>query len=53
VSGGPALDDALYYWAYCRRQLGDTAGAGKALHDYLNRFPAGRHVDAAREALER
>jgi TolA-binding protein len=53
LAGGPALDDALYYWAYCRRQLGDGASAARALRDYLNRFPAGRHVDAAREALGR
>jgi TolA-binding protein len=53
VSGGPALDDALYYWAYCQRQLGDSASAAAALRDYLVRFPAGRHLDAAREALGR
>jgi hypothetical protein len=53
VSGGPALDDALYYWAYCQRQLGDSASAARALRDYVVRFPAGRHLDAAREALGR
>ncbi len=51
VSGGAALDDALYYWAYCRQQLGDGASAARALRDYVGRFPAGRHASAAREAL--
>jgi ferric-dicitrate binding protein FerR (iron transport regulator)/TolA-binding protein len=52
VSGGQALDDALYYWAYCQRQLGASTAASEALRRYLVRFPAGRHADAAREALE-
>jgi ferric-dicitrate binding protein FerR (iron transport regulator)/TolA-binding protein len=51
VSGGAALDDALYYWAYCRQQLGDGASAARALRDYVSRFPEGRHASAAREAL--
>jgi ferric-dicitrate binding protein FerR (iron transport regulator)/TolA-binding protein len=51
VSGGPSLDDALYYWAYCQRQLGANASATEALRRYLARFPAGRHAGAAREAL--
>jgi TolA-binding protein len=51
VSGGPALDDALYYWAYCRRQMGDAASAARALRDYCRRFPEGKHIAAAREAL--
>jgi outer membrane protein assembly factor BamD (BamD/ComL family) len=51
VLGGPALDDALYEIAYCRRELGDNAGASAALRDYLARFPSGRHSSAAREAL--
>jgi TolA-binding protein len=51
VGAGPALDDALYYWAYCQRQLGANDAATEALRRYLNRFPAGRHADAARTAL--
>jgi ferric-dicitrate binding protein FerR (iron transport regulator) len=51
VSGGAALEDALFYWAYCRLQLGDGSSAVKALQDYLGRFPAGRHAAAVREAL--
>jgi ferric-dicitrate binding protein FerR (iron transport regulator)/TolA-binding protein len=51
VGGGPALDDALYYLAYCRRQLGDQSAAARALRDYVGRLPNGRHIDSARELL--
>jgi hypothetical protein len=51
VTSGAALDDALYYAAYCRRELGESEKASAALRDYLVRFPSGRHADAAREAL--
>jgi TolA-binding protein len=51
VGGGEALDDALYYAAYCRRELGDGPGAAKALQEYLSRFPSGKHAAPARQAL--
>jgi ferric-dicitrate binding protein FerR (iron transport regulator)/tetratricopeptide (TPR) repeat protein len=51
VTARTALDDALYYWAYCQRRLGDSASAAAALRDYLARFPAGHHTEAARSAL--
>jgi TolA-binding protein len=51
VTGGDALDDALYYHAYCLRELGDGTRAIAALRDYLARFPAGRHAAPARQAL--
>jgi ferric-dicitrate binding protein FerR (iron transport regulator)/TolA-binding protein len=51
VTGGEALDDALYYHAYCLRELGEGTRAIAALRDYLARFPAGRHAAPARQAL--
>jgi TolA-binding protein len=51
VQREPLLDDSLYYSAYCLRELGETDAAARGLRKYLGRFPAGKHVRAAREAL--
>jgi outer membrane protein assembly factor BamD (BamD/ComL family) len=51
VSRAPMVDDAVYYSAYCLRELGETEAAARALGGYLQRFPDGKHVRAAREAL--
>ena len=48
---GPTAEDALYFAAYCRRRLGDTARARQTLERYLKDFPQGRYARAAREAL--
>ena len=48
---GPTAEEALYFAAYCRRRLGDMAGARQTLERYLAGFPQGRYARAAREAL--
>ena len=51
AAGGSTAEEALYFTAYCRRRLGDTAGARQTLERYLAGFPRGRYARAAREAL--
>ena len=50
---GPALpdvDDSAFHRAACLRALGDPQAA-KAAHDYLTRFPFGRHAVEAQRLL--
>jgi hypothetical protein len=51
VLRGPAVDDALYYAAYCVGELGQPDVATTALKDYLRRFPNGKHAGAARQTV--
>lgn len=44
---------ALYGLATCRLSLGERGLARDALRQYLDRYPAGRFSDAARDALSR
>ncbi len=48
---GPLAEEALHASAYCRRQLGDPAGARARLREYLRRFPSGRHRGDVEQAL--
>jgi TolA-binding protein len=48
---GPIAGEALFFAAFCRRELGDAPGARRQLQEYLARFPKGRFAGAAREAL--
>jgi outer membrane protein assembly factor BamD (BamD/ComL family) len=45
-------DDALYSTAYCQRNLGDRAAAGRTLGEYLRRFPHGVHRADAERAIQ-
>ena len=49
---GKLAEQALHSWAYCRRRLGDEAGARMHLREYLRRFPSGRHRGDVEQALE-
>ncbi len=51
AQGDGTDDDALYFRAYCEQQLGRTADAARSLHDYLARFPRGRHAAEVHAAL--
>jgi TolA-binding protein len=51
VLRGPALEDSLYYAAYCIGELGQSDVATTALKDYLRRFPNGKHAGAARQTV--
>jgi TolA-binding protein len=48
---GRLAEEALHAWAYCRRQLGDEAGARERLREYLRRFPSGPHRRDVEQAL--
>lgn len=48
---GEAGQRALYGLATCRLALGERGLAREALQKYLERYPAGRFSDAARDAL--
>ena len=48
---GTIAEEALHAWAYCRRRLGDEAGARERLREYLRRFPSGRHRGDVEQAL--
>ena len=48
---GKLAEQALHSSAYCRRQLGDDAGARVHLREYLRRFPSGRHRGDVEQAL--
>jgi tetratricopeptide (TPR) repeat protein len=48
---GAFADDALYFTAFCERQLGRSDAAASSLRDYLRRFPEGLHQREARAAL--
>ncbi|MHB8416574.1 MAG: outer membrane protein assembly factor BamD [Myxococcales bacterium] len=45
-------DDALYFTAWCEKRLGRAQAAEGSLRSYLKRFPAGRHLDDVRQALQ-
>jgi hypothetical protein len=48
---GELLERAHYGRALSQAQLGDRDAAARSWKDYLQRFPAGRYAQAAREAL--
>jgi TolA-binding protein len=48
---GELAEEALHSWVYCRRRLGDEAGARERLREYLRRFPSGRHRRDVEQAL--
>jgi hypothetical protein len=50
--GSPGLEErALYGRAACRQRIGDRTGASVDFQRYLERFPAGRWAQHARNAL--
>ena len=45
-------DEAQFFRGWCAARTGDTAERDTALRDYLARWPAGRHANAARALIE-
>jgi TolA-binding protein len=51
VTGATIEDDALYFTAACQQKLGNEDEAAGTLRDYVTRFPSGRHLREAQQAL--
>ena len=51
TGSGEVAEEGLYRAASCLERLGDSEAASEALHDYLTRYPAGRHARDAKAAL--